>query len=497
MRAQHDTGHTHTVAMLQRGAHLLAAHGASQALPFTALLLPLLNRAALATSRGRLLLDALHSVARLHDLALVQEAKPMAAWNTLVWNAAAFSTLLLNSALPRAPLVLALRLRALLFHPPPPVTVHYYTCDYCGSHVDHPWSHVAHSWPSLLIRSQWALVLLLTMIPKLEGSYLPDGATIVQPTIHASITVALEPDLHVPSSLPLHRWTVLSPSGLVRVTRPSSAAPEGANDRVRVVREAMADTTPSLTDLLMVLDTLEWPTRPGSALNPHVSEHCPHVVLPLSVAFLARWTTCHLQRWRMLVGGRLPLRMPPPPSAQWAPTVTFLVQRCLQDPSIAHLVQVHPEPLVILTIVSALQPLLQMLPGPMSTLAMMHHVLLWHTAVVHTLPSQDCFQRQDPSLFLCLCICPASVSLPSTSTTALEGVCPALRPRGPGVCEVHQSLTPPMRGTPWAPKALFGLGRQAQSPKPSGDAELLIKTPVVQFRVGHTCLVVFTPLRRW
>ena len=117
VRAQHDTGHTHTVALLQREAHLLAAHGASRALPFTAPLLPLLRGAALATSEGRLLLNAPHSVARLHDRALVREAAPMAAWDTSVWNAAA---LLLNSALPRAPLVLALRLRALLFHPPPP-----------------------------------------------------------------------------------------------------------------------------------------------------------------------------------------------------------------------------------------------------------------------------------------------------------------------------------------------------------------------------------------
>ena len=72
--------------------------------------------------------------------------------------------------------------------------------------------------------------------------------------------------------------------------------------------------------------------------------------------------------------------------------MTFLVHRNLQDPSIAHLVQVHPGPLVIPTIVSALQPLLQMLPGPMNTLATRHHVLLWDTAVVHTLPSQDRFQ---------------------------------------------------------------------------------------------------------
>ena len=269
--------------------------------------------------------------------------------------------------------------------------MHYYTCDYCDTHVDHPWSHVAHSCPSFLVRSQWAFVRLLTMVPKLMGSYLPDGTTVVQPTGNTSITVALETDLHTPSPLPPHRWTVFSPSGLVRSAHPSSATQDGTSDRVRVVLEAMAGGSPSLTDLLMVLDTLEWPTRPSSTLNPHVSELYAHV-LPLSVAFLARWTTCHLQHWRMLAGGRLPMRIPPPPSAPWAPTVTFLVHPNLHDPSIAHLVQVHPGPLVILTIATALQPLLLMLPGPMNTLAIRHHVLLWDAAVVHTLPTQDRFQ---------------------------------------------------------------------------------------------------------
>ena len=158
-----------------------------------------------------------------------------------------------------------------------------------------------------------------------------------------------------------------------------------------MVLEAMADGSPSLTDLLMVLDTLEWPTRPSSTLNPHVAELRTHV-LPLSVAFLARWTTCHLQHWRMVAGSRLPMRMPPPPTARWAPTMTFLVHPNLQDPSIAHLVQVHPGPLMVLTIATALQPLLLILPGPMNTLAIRQHVLLWDAAVVHTLPTQERFQ---------------------------------------------------------------------------------------------------------
>ena len=154
------------------------------------------------------------------------------------------------------------------------------------------------------MRGQWAFVRHLTMVRKLMGSYLPDGMTVMQPAGNKSITVALETDLHTPSPLPPHRWTVFSPSGLVSCAHPSSATHDGTSDRVRVVLEAMADGSPLLTDLLMVLDTLEWPTRPSSTLNPHLSDLCAHV-LPLSVAFLARWTTCHLQHWRMLAGGRL------------------------------------------------------------------------------------------------------------------------------------------------------------------------------------------------
>ena len=58
----------------------------------------------------------------------------------------------------------------------------------------------------------------------------------------------------------------------------------------------------------------------------------------------------------------------------------------------ALLVPVHPGPVVILTIATALQPLLLMLHEPMNTLAIRHHVLLWDAAVVHTLPTQECFQ---------------------------------------------------------------------------------------------------------
>ena len=48
-----------------------------------------------------------------------------------------------------------------------------------------------------------------------------------------------------------------------------------------VVLETMAGPARPLTDLLMVLDTLEWPTRPHPALNPHVAVQHLQTVLPL------------------------------------------------------------------------------------------------------------------------------------------------------------------------------------------------------------------------
>ena len=75
-----------------------------------------------------------------------------------------------------------------------------------------------------------------------------------------------------------------------------------------------------------------------------------------------------------------------------APRVTFLVHPPGHDPSVLHLLQVHPHPLIVLTLPTKLQPLLRALPGPMGTLAIRHHVLLWDASVVHTLPTQDHFQ---------------------------------------------------------------------------------------------------------
>ena len=252
------------------------------------------------------------SVAQLQDDALTRAATRDASWDTARWAAAEFASLLLDSALPRGPVVTALRLRALLYHPPP-VTVHYYACDFCEAHVDSPWSHIAHACPVFLLRVQWAFVRLLATLPKQVGSYLADGTTLIQPSTATAIAVALETDHQVPKPLsPLH-MTVYTPSGLVSRPEEIRTPHPSARDRVRLILETMADHSRTLVDLLLVLDTLEWPTRPTPSLNPHVHVLTAKKVLPLSVAFLARWTTCHLQGWRMVAGGLLPMRMPPPP----------------------------------------------------------------------------------------------------------------------------------------------------------------------------------------
>ena len=306
LQAQHNTGHTHVAATLQHKAHNLASVGAACAKPFTAPLLPLLNRAILATSERRLLFNIRLSVTR-HDVSLVRAASREASWDTVRWSAGDFTSLLLDSALPRAPLVTALRLRALLFRPPPPRSQ--YTITHATfAHVDSPWAHVAHSCPVFLLRTHWAFVRLLTTLPKQAGLYLPDSTTLVLPAAGVAVALALETDAQVLTPLQPHRTTVYSPSGLVR-----DPAQRASRDQVRIILEMMIDPTRDLFGLLLVLDALEFPTRPHPSLNPHVSVLTSWVVLPLSVAFLASWVTCHLQDWRMVAGGELPMRMPPPP----------------------------------------------------------------------------------------------------------------------------------------------------------------------------------------
>ena len=66
LQAQHDTGHAHTVASLQRLAHQLASRGASQARPLTVPLLHLLLWVAVAMSSGRVLFNTRMGVEQQH-----------------------------------------------------------------------------------------------------------------------------------------------------------------------------------------------------------------------------------------------------------------------------------------------------------------------------------------------------------------------------------------------------------------------------------------------
>ena len=145
-----------------------------------------------------------------------------------------------------------------------------------------------HSCPVFLLRSHRAFVCLLTTLPKQAGSYLPDSTSIVQLAASVAVALALETDAQVLSPLQPHRATVYSPLGLVR-----DHAQQASRDHVRVILETMVDPTRDLYALLLVLDTLAFPTRPHPSFNPHVFVLTTRVVLPLSVAFLARWVTCH------------------------------------------------------------------------------------------------------------------------------------------------------------------------------------------------------------
>ena len=74
-----------------------------------------------------------------------------APWDSELWTADAFASLLLESRLPRTPVVTAFRLCALLY-PPPPVTVDYHTCDFCDTHVDPLWPQISHACSAYLLR---------------------------------------------------------------------------------------------------------------------------------------------------------------------------------------------------------------------------------------------------------------------------------------------------------------------------------------------------------
>jgi hypothetical protein len=102
------------------------------------------------------------------------------------------------------------------------------------------------------------------------------------------------------------------------------------------------------------------------------------------------------------------------------------------------------------------QPLLQWLPGPMNTLAIRHHVLLWDPHLTNTGP---------------LPVIRLAVPPPTYTITRTTALCPAPGPRGMGVSEVRHSLNSPVGGTPWAPKALFGSGRQAPPPPVSRNQQ--------------------------
>ena len=156
-----------------------------------------------------------------------------------------------------------------------------------------------------------------------------------------------------------------------------------------LILETMVNTSLDLTGLLLVLDTLEYPTRPHPALNPHVSVMSHRTILTLSMAFLGRWVTYHLQA--LITGGlvSMSIRPPPPPKGPLAPRVAFVVCPDLSSPCVGHLIQALTDPLLVLTTGPQVHALQRLVPFSLNTLAILDHVPLWGDSVVHTMPRQD------------------------------------------------------------------------------------------------------------
>ena len=118
----------------------------------------------------------------------------------------------------------------------------------------------------------------------------------------------------IPHSLPPLVTTEVScsPSGMVlRPGRTTTPAPED-HQSVQVVLQSMAHLTLTLTDLLLVPDTPEYPLCPGLTLNSDVQRQDPRKVLPFSGPFGAH-TTGKVGTWSPLADSPSPHQPAPSP----------------------------------------------------------------------------------------------------------------------------------------------------------------------------------------
>ena len=123
-----------------------------------------------------------------------------------------------------------------------------------------PLEHLYFGCPSFLLRCQWAFNSTMPKLPARRG-----------PTEHQHLGLRLSRDR--PANGPDPQMAAGAPT-----LPPLSHSVFGLFSR-----ETMADRSPSLTDLLMVLDTLEWLTEPQSACVCAMPTGCPAPVC-------ARWT---------------------------------------------------------------------------------------------------------------------------------------------------------------------------------------------------------------
>ena len=66
--------------------------------------------------------------------------------------------------------------------------------------------------------------------------------------------------------------------------------------------------------------------------------------------------------------------------------VTFMVRPEFRDPSVAHLLRAHSDPLLVLNTTHQVRSPHCLFLWPMNTLTIWNHVLMWDDTAVHTLP---------------------------------------------------------------------------------------------------------------
>ena len=106
----------------------------------------------------------------------------------------------------------------------------------------------------------WAVVRLIALFREAAGAHILDGRALILPEHRQAVALALDLDPHAIPPLTPYSSAVFSPSGVEFHTgREGHVFGQVCHSVVHFVLKTMAHKARSLTDLLMVLDTLEFP----------------------------------------------------------------------------------------------------------------------------------------------------------------------------------------------------------------------------------------------